>query len=84
MIAPTHVQSLLKFQEIQRRHWQPAVERTVLAFVRAFTRSAFGGLSEDDHIDDDSVDVVGGVRAKRSPYDSDSDSSDAVGVPLDR
>ena len=78
-------QSLLKFLEIQRRPWQPAVERTVLASVRAFhflRKVHFGGLPETtrpslDHSVDDSVDVVRGVR-ERSPYDSDSDSSDAA------
>ncbi len=28
MIDPLHVQSLLKFAEIQQKHWKTAVERT--------------------------------------------------------
>jgi hypothetical protein len=36
MIDPLHVHSLLKFAEIQQKHWKTAVERTVLASVRAF------------------------------------------------
>ena len=74
MIDPTHVQSLLKFLEIQRRHWQPAVERTVLASVRALHvhhKVRIGGLPENtrhsldlDNNDDDSVHVVRGVRTK--------------------
>jgi hypothetical protein len=35
-INPKHIQSLLKFLGIQRKHWQAAVEKTVLASVRAF------------------------------------------------
>ena len=75
-IDPTHIQSLLKFLGIQRKHWQVAVEKTVLASVRAFYflhTVRFGGLQDDarpphdpDHSDDDSVDVMGGVQVKRS------------------
>jgi hypothetical protein len=75
-----HIQSLLKFLGIQRRHWLVAVEKsqkTVLASVRAFHllhTVRFGRLPEDarpphepDHSDDDSVDEIGGVLVKRSP-----------------
>ena len=75
-IDPTHIQSLLKFLGIQRKHWQVAVEKTVLASVRAFYflhTVRFGGLQDDarpphdpDHSDDDSVDVMGRVQVKRS------------------
>jgi hypothetical protein len=49
MIDPLHVQSLLKFAEIQQKYWKSAVEHTALASVRAFHflhRVRFGGLSE--------------------------------------
>jgi hypothetical protein len=36
MIDPFHVDSLLKFLGIERKHWQVAVEQTALASVRAF------------------------------------------------
>ena len=39
MIDPSHVESLMKFLDIQRKHWRVAVERIALAFVRAFTFS---------------------------------------------
>ena len=75
-IDPKHIQSLLKFLGIQRKHWQAAVEKTVLASVRAFYflhTVRFGGLQDDarpphdpDHSDDDSVDVMGRVQVKRS------------------
>ena len=85
-IDPTHIQSLLKFLGIQRKHWQVAVEKTVLASVRAFYflhTVRFGRLQEDarpphdpDHSDDDSVDVMGGVQVKRSPHRTTSRMSE--------
>ncbi len=36
MIDPSHVESLLKFLDIQRKHWRVAVERIALSSVRAF------------------------------------------------
>ncbi len=81
-IDPTHIQSLLKFLDIHRRHWHVAVEKTVLASVRAFYflhTVRFGRLQEDarppydpDHSDDDSVDVMGRIPDKRSPHRSTS------------
>lgn len=49
MINPLHLHPLLKFAEIHHKHWRTAVERTVLASVRAFHflhRVRFGGLPE--------------------------------------
>ena len=46
MIDPSHVESLLKFLHIQRKLWQGAIERTVLASVHAFHflhKVRFGG-----------------------------------------
>jgi hypothetical protein len=87
MIDPSHIQSLLKFLEIQRRHWQTAVERTVLASVRGLHflhKVRFGGLPEaarpeldPDHSEADSDDAVGGVRIKRNPHRS------TTGAPQD-
>ena len=45
MIDPLHIESLLKFLDIQRKHWRTVIERTVLASVRALY-FLFGGLSE--------------------------------------
>jgi hypothetical protein len=48
MIDPVYVESLLKFIGIQRTLWKVAVERSVLASVRAFHylhKVRFGGLS---------------------------------------
>lgn len=80
MIDPSHVQSLLKFLEIPNQHWQTAVERTVLASVRAFYflhRVRFGGLPETvlpdlspDHSAEDSDDADGRQRIKRKPHQS--------------
>jgi len=36
MIDSYHVQSLMKFLDIQRKHWQNVIEQTALASVRAF------------------------------------------------
>ena len=36
MIDPSHVQSVLRFLGIQRKHWQLAIEQTALASVQAF------------------------------------------------
>jgi hypothetical protein len=49
MIDPGHVESLLKFLGIQRKHWQVAMEQSVLASVRAFHflhTVRFGGRSD--------------------------------------
>ena len=49
MIDPKHVESLLKFLGVQHKYWQVAVERSVLASVRAlhFLHTVrFGGRSE--------------------------------------
>jgi hypothetical protein len=49
MIYSSHVDSLLKFLDIQRKHWRVAVEQTALASVRAFHylhKVRFGGLLE--------------------------------------
>ena len=85
MIDPSHVHSLLKFLEIPNQHWKTAVDRTVLASVRAFYflhRVRFGGLPETvrpdldpDHSAEDSDDEEGGKRTKRNPHWS------AVGAP---
>jgi hypothetical protein len=56
MIDPVHVESLLKFLGIQRKHWRTAVERSVLASVRAFHflhKVRFGGLSDARRADPD-------------------------------
>jgi hypothetical protein len=36
MIDSSHLQSVLKFLDIQRKHWQIVIEQTALADVRAF------------------------------------------------
>jgi hypothetical protein len=46
MIDILHVESLLKFLDIQRKHWRVAVEWIALASVRAFHRVRFGGPPE--------------------------------------
>ncbi len=46
MIDSSHVQSVLKFLDIQRKHWQIAIEQTALVSVRAFHflhKVRFGG-----------------------------------------
>ena len=48
MVDPQSINALLGFLEIPKKHWQAAVERTVLASVRALYflhRVRFGGLS---------------------------------------
>ena len=74
-IDPLHIESLLKFLDIQRKHWPVAVERTVLASVRAFHflhKVRFGGLPEagrpdldPDHSDHASDEDVGDGGTKR-------------------
>ena len=67
MIDPRHVESLLKFLGIQRKHWQVAVERSVLASVRAFHflhTVRFGGRPE-------------AMRTAFEPEDSDSEQDDS-------
>ncbi len=49
MIDSSHVDSLLKFISIERKHWRVAVEQTALASVRAFHflhKVRFGGPLE--------------------------------------
>ena len=49
IIDPLHIESLLKFLDIQRKHWKTVIERTVLASVRALYflhKVRFGGLAE--------------------------------------
>jgi hypothetical protein len=87
MINPLHVHSLLKFAEIHHKHWKTAVERTVLASVRAFHflhRVRFGGLPEtvrsdlDPDYNDSRIDnEEEGTRAKRlSRNDTTQDCAD--------
>ena len=74
-IDPLHIESLLKFLGIQRKHWQVAVERTVLASVRAFHflhKVRFAGLPDagrpdldPDHSDHASDEEVGDGGTKR-------------------
>ncbi len=67
MIDPRHVESLLKFLGIQRKHWQVAVERSVLASVRAFHflhTVRFGGRPE-------------AMRTAFDPEDSDSEQENS-------
>jgi hypothetical protein len=47
MIDSSHVQSLLKFLDIQQKHWKIVIEQTALVSVRAFHflhKVRFGGL----------------------------------------
>jgi hypothetical protein len=56
MIDPSHVQSLLKFLDIQRKHWQIVIEQTALASVRAFHflhKVHFGGPLDSVQLDTD-------------------------------
>ena len=49
LIDPLHLESALKFLDVQRKSWRRAVERTVLASVRAFHflhKIRYGGLLE--------------------------------------
>ena len=78
MIDPSHVHALLKFLELPNRHWHLAVDRTVLASVRAFSflhKVRFGGLPETvlpdldpDHSEEDSDDAgrVSGSSGNRT------------------
>ncbi len=84
LIDPSHVHALLKFLEIPTQHWQTAVERTVLASVRAFSflhKVRFGGHPETvrpdpdpDHSAEDSDDEDGGKQIKRNPHRSTADT----------
>ena len=87
MINPLHVHSLLKFAEIHHKHWKTAVERSVLASVRAFHflhRVRFGGLPETvrsdldpDCNDSRSDNEEEGARPKRlSRNDTTQDCAD--------
>ena len=84
LIDPSHVHALLKFLEIPTQHWRTAVERTVLASVRAFSflhNVRFGGHPETvrpdpdpDHSAEDSDDEDGGKRIKWNPHRSTADA----------
>jgi hypothetical protein len=94
MIDSSHVQSLLKFLDIQRKHWQTAIEQTALASVRAFHflhKLRFGGPLDRVQLDTDhssaGADDVGTTVTKRKFQttsehfggdDSDSDSHEQV------
>ena len=94
MIDFSHVQSLLKFLDIQRKHWQIAIEQTALASVRAFHflhKVRFGGpldrVQLDTYHSSAGVDNVGTTVTKRKYQtasdhfggdDSDSDSHEQV------
>ncbi len=56
MIESSHVESLLKFLDIQRKHWLVAIEQTALASVQAFHflhKVRFGGPLERVQLDMD-------------------------------
>jgi hypothetical protein len=90
----THVQSLLKFLDIPRKHWQIAKEQTALASVRAFHflhKVRFWGPLDRVQLDTDhssaGEDDVGNTATKRKYQttsknfiggDSDSDSHEHV------
>ena len=94
MIDSSHVQSLLKFLDIQRKHWQIVIEQTALASVRAFHflhKVRFGGPLDRVQLDTDhssaGEDDVGTTVTKRKYQttskhfvgeDSDSDSHEHV------
>ena len=72
MIDPVHVESLLKFLGVQRKHWRTAVERSVLASARAFHflhKVRFGGLSDARRADPD---------PDNSDSEKDEDEEEAV------
>ena len=80
MIDPSHIHALLKFLELPNRHWRMAVERTVLASVKAFFflhKVRFGGLPETvrpdlvpDRNEEDSDEEDRGKRFQQNPYRS--------------
>ncbi len=94
MIVSSHVQSVLKFLDIQRKHWQIAIEQTALASVRAFHflhKVRFGRPLDRVQLDRDhssaEADNVGTTVTKRKYQtesdhfggdDSDSDSHEQV------
>ena len=94
MIDSSHVQSVLKFLDIQQKHWQIAIEQTALASVRAFHflhKVRFGGPLDRVQLDTDhssaEADNVGTTVTKRKYQtasdhfggdDSDSDSHEQV------
>jgi hypothetical protein len=56
MIDSSHVESLLKFLDIPRKHWHVAIEKIELASVQAFHflhRVRFGGPLERVQLDMD-------------------------------
>ncbi len=81
MIDSSHVQFVLKFLKIQRKHWQIAIEQTALASVRAFYflhKVRFGGPLDRVQLDTDhssygtEADNVGTTATKRK-YQTASD-----------
>ena len=80
MIDPSHIHALLKFLELPNRHWKMAVERTVLASVKAFFflhKVRFGGLPEPvrpdlvpDRNEEDSDEEDRGKRFQQNPHRS--------------
>ena len=73
------LQSLLKFLDIQRKHWQIAIEQTALASIRAFHflhKVLFGGPLDRVQLDTDhssaGADNVGTTVIKRM-YQTASD-----------
>jgi hypothetical protein len=84
MINPSHVHALLKFLELPNRHRQTAVERTVLALVKAFSflhKVRFGGLPkivrpdlDPDHSEEDSDDEDRRKRIQRNPHRNTTDA----------
>ena len=86
MIDLSNVHALLEleFLELPNQHWQTAVDRTVLASVRAFSflhKVRFGGLPktvlpdlDPDHNEEDSDDAGRGKRFQRKPHRSTTDA----------
>ena len=77
MIDPQYIGALLGFLEIPKKHWQTAVERTVLASVRALHflhRVRFGGLLADRREDRE--------LTLRSGEDSDEDCYDVTDLDV--
>jgi hypothetical protein len=83
LIDPRHINALLEFLAIHKRHWQTAAEKTVLASVRALYfmhRVRFGGsqgrqlagqmwcsLDSSGEDDDDLDELVAQATRKRKP-----------------
>jgi hypothetical protein len=91
MIDPAHVEALLKFIGIQQKLWKVAVERSVLASVRAFHylyKVRFGGLSSavrpdldpsnsDNEQDGSKDDAVAKKKSRRSHTNLARDYTDS-------